>query len=177
MKKKNNKLSTALISASMLGAMISLAIGCNLLHCTEGSVCAVNKTSGPSALPSPSASVSPSPSPSPSPTPTSCTPSWLRIEGPAELEKNTPVRYWLTPMQTVEKDGVPVQIPVIDSCNTPRTAEVHWSLNTDRAPATIEPDGFSVIVTRIVGSGLSTAAPVIPLQVQFAGLTATKYIY
>ena len=175
--KKDSTKSTALISVALLGCMISLAIGCNLLHCTEGSVCEVTKTTGPSAVPSVSPVGSPSPSPSPSPTPVSCTPTWLRIEGPTELEKNVPVRYWLTPMQTVEKDGVPVQVPVIDACNTPRAAEVHWSLNTDRAPATIEPDGFSVIVTRIVGSGLSTAAPVIPLQVQFAGLTATKYIY
>ena len=80
-------------------------------------------------------------------------------------------------MQTVEKDGVPVQVPVIDACNTPRAAEVYWSLNTDRTPATIEPSDFSVVVTRIVGPGIATAAPVIPLQVQFAGLTATKYIY
>ena len=175
--RKDSTKSTALISVALLGCMISLAIGCNLLHCTEGSVCEVTKTTGPSAVPSVSPVGSPSPSPSPSPTPVSCTPTWLRIEGPSELAKNQTERYWLTPMQTITKDGEVTQVPVPDSCNTPREHDVVWSLATTRLEvADLAPSGFSVLVKRVIGPGIATSAPTIPLRVDFGTLSTVKYI-
>lgn len=136
--------------------------------------------SGPTPVPptpTPTASPSPSASPTPTPTPVNCVPDWLRVEGSSVLAKNESRVYWLTPMQTIIKDGVPVQVPVLDSCNIPREHEVEWSFdNGDRLVATMKPDGFKVEVTRVVGPGIATTAPTILLRVQFGTLYAVKPI-
>jgi len=129
---------------------------------------------GPTPIPptpTPVPTVVPTPTPSPSPTPVSCTPDWLRIEGPAVIAQRESARYWLTPMQSYTENGEIKFRQVPDNCNVPKAASVRWSFYNqfDGIYATKQDDGFSTLVKRI---GIST----ISLRVEFEGLFVIKEI-
>lgn len=91
---------------SLLGALVALA-ACNVQRCSEGAVCGITKSSGPSAIPSPTVapSASPGPSPSPSPAAESCDFDVLKlrpVDGLTVTIGQQPVaRLSLTPYQTI----------------------------------------------------------------------------
>lgn len=147
----------ALVAVSLLGVLAA----CDLQRCSEGSVCTLDKSSGPSGIPTPSATPLPTASPFVTPTvkPESCAINYMTLR-PVEglvLPVQSDAEIDLTPYQTVTNpDGTIAQREVSKACNEPRASSVVW---TSTSAAVVIGPGFTPTIRRVgIGVALVSAS-------------------